>query len=73
MRVVNKNENITGYLTIEDLDGGEVFRFVDNTSIFLCSNDAYIVNVESGELFDIYASGFEDKPIERIKCCLIIE
>lgn len=73
MRVVNKNEKITGYLTFEDLESGEAFRFLDNASIFLCSDDACIINIESGELIDVYASGCNEKPIERIKCYLVIE
>jgi hypothetical protein len=73
MRVVNKNEEVTGFLTVEDLEPGEVFRFQDSTGVYLMTDDNFVVNVETGGVSDIYARDLEYRPVERINCHLVIE
>ena len=73
MVIVNKNENITGFLTINDLDAGEVFRFKDSINVYLMTDDNFVVNVESGGVSDIFGEDLEYRPVERVKCHLFIE
>ena len=73
MRVVNKNDNATNILTVNDLDAGEVFRFTGATDIYLMSDEFYIINIETGLILDTNKEEFEYKPIERINCHLVIE
>lgn len=73
MRVVNKNENATGFLTINDLDAGETFRFKDDTCILLMTDDYYVVDVETGTTYNTDEDGLEYRPVERVSCYLVIE
>ena len=73
MRVVNKNEEVTGFLTVDDLDSGEVFRFQDSTGVYLMTDDNFVVDVETGGVSDIYTRDLEYRPVERINCHLVIE
>lgn len=73
MRVFNKNEYATGFLTVNDLESGEVFRFKDETCIYLMTDDNYVVDVETGSVYDIDVAEFEYRPVERINCHLVIE
>lgn len=73
MRIANKNENVTGFLTVDDLESGEVFRFTDDTSVYLMTDDNFVVDVETGRVSDIYARDLEYRPVERVNCHLVIE
>ena len=73
MRIVNKNEEVTGFLTINDLDAGETFRFKDDTCVLLMSNDYYAVDVETGEVYHTDVAELEYRPVERVNCHLVIE
>ena len=73
MKVFNKNEYVTGFLTVDDLESGEVFRFKDETCIYLMTDDIYMVNVETGSMYDITGAEFEHRPVERVNCHLVIE
>lgn len=73
MKVVNKNEYATGFLTVNDLDAGEVFRFKDETRIYLMSDDCYAVDVETGEVCYTDVAELEYRPVERVSCHLVID
>lgn len=72
MRVVNKNEEVTGFLTINDLDAGETFRFKDDTCILLLTDNYYAVDVETGTAYNTDAE-FEYRPVERVNCYVVVE
>lgn len=71
MRIVNKNTNITGFLTINDLDAGETFRFKDDITVYLVTDD-FIVDVETGEVSNIFSENLDYRPVERVNCHLVI-
>lgn len=73
MVIVNKNENATGFLTIDDLEPGEVFRFQDGVMVYLITDGDCVIDVETGAMFNIYEKNFEYRPVERVNCHLVIE
>jgi hypothetical protein len=73
MRVVNKNEEVTGFLTINDLDAGETFRFKDETCILLMTNEYYVVDIETGTTYNTDEAGLEYRPVERVNCYVVVE
>lgn len=73
MRIVNKNEEVTGFLTINDLDAGETFRFKDDTCVLLMTDDYYVVDVETGTTYNTDVDELEYRPVERVNCHLVIE
>lgn len=73
MRIVNKKEEVTGFLTVEDLKPGEVFRFTDDISVYLMTDDDCVVDVETGAVYNTDVSELEYRPVERINCHLVIE
>lgn len=60
--------------TIRSLEGGDVFIFLGGyleEEIFLCSSYDYFIGVSSGEWYD--KCDYEDIPIKKVECCLVIE
>lgn len=59
-----------GYLRIEDLEGGECFTFLNDDNLFMkADNGDDFINVESGEIIEIYDdrnNNYEDRPIKRV-------
>ena len=73
MEIIGKIE-IKGFLTVEDLDDGDVFTFLDDSEPYmLCSNtyDKFFVNLDTGDVEDV--EDFLERPIRRLKAKLIIE
>ena len=73
MRIVNKNEEATSFLTINNLEPGEVFRFTDDISVYLMIDEYSYVDVETGAVYRPDASELEYRPVEGINCHLVIE
>lgn len=73
MRIVNKNEEVTGFLTINDLDAGETFRFKDDTCILLMTDDYCVVDIETGTTYNAETAELEYRPVERVNCYVVIE
>lgn len=74
MEIIGKIE-IKGFLSVNDLDDGEVFTFLDdNEPYMLCSNDYdnYIVSLDTGNI-EVTDSHILDRPIRRLKAKLLIE
>lgn len=74
MEIKGRQLRVNGYLTVDDLEMGEVFIFLDDSSTIwmVGDNDVYI-NLENGELYDTYDSDVESKPVRRVKCHLEVE
>lgn len=69
------NIEIKGFLTVDDLDDGDVFTFLDgNVPYMVCSNECnyYIINLSDGYVEE-WDSALADRPGRRLKAKLIIE
>lgn len=67
-----KTDNI---LIVYDLKDGEVFIFKDNPNdVFLKSCDSEIVvNLKTGELYELTYEEVNYRAVEKVKCKLVIE
>ena len=73
MEIIGKVE-VKGFLRCEDLEDGEVFTFLDDNSPYMLCSDSWdrcVVNLETGDVGDIYDSS--ERPVRRLKAKLIIE
>lgn len=62
-------------LTVDDLKDGEVFIFKDNPNDIFLKKDysEFVVNLETGELYELSFENWYCRAIERVKYKLVIE
>lgn len=67
-----KTDNI---LIVDDLKDGEVFIFKDNPNavFFKSCNSELVVNLKTGELYELTYEETNYRAVERVKCKLVIE
>lgn len=62
-------------LIVDDLEDGEVFIFKDSPNdVLLKSNESEcVVNLKTGELYDLTYEEHNYRAVKRVKCKLVIE
>ena len=69
-----ENINVTKMPTYRDLEEGDVFVFLggdQEDDIMIITDCDYFVRLRDGSVFDKY--DFEDIPVKKLNCCLVIE
>lgn len=73
MKIVG-NVEIKGYMTIADLDVGDVFAFLDDDSPMMYGgndSDEFIIDLETGNVIETDYDN--NRPIRKIKASLVVE
>ena len=74
MEIKGRQLRVNGYLTVDDLEMGEVFIFVDDPDSFWIMGDNDVcVNLRNGETCYPYEYDNDSKPVRRVKCHLEVE
>lgn len=73
---IEGNVKTDDFLIIDDLDDGEVFIFKDNPNNVLlkvCDSKFEVVDLKTGELYELTYEEETFRAVERVKCTLVIE
>lgn len=67
-----KTDNI---LIVDDLNNGEVFIFKDdpNDVLLKTGDSGFVVDLKTGELYELSYEEVNYRAVERVKCTLVIE
>lgn len=73
---IEGNVKTDDFLRIDDLEDGEVFIFKDNPNNVLlkaCDSKFEVVDLKTGELYELTYEEEIYRAVERVKCKLVIE
>lgn len=74
MEIKGRQLRVNNYLTVGDLETGEVFIFADDAdSIWMLSDSDICINLGNGDTCNPFDYDLENKPIRKVKCYLEIE
>ena len=72
LKITNKVA-ITGFLSVSDLEQGDLFAFLDEEKVYLMTDSDYFVRLPDGEIFDVYGDNYRDRPIKTLNAEMTIK